>query len=42
MSREIYQIHKDKKFQINRNSTWTTVSLSNIVQYAKIQGITLP
>jgi hypothetical protein len=42
MSREIYQVHRGEEREISRSSTWTTVGLSNVVEYAKIQGITLP
>lgn len=42
MSREIYHVHSGEQKAISRSSTWTTVALSNVVDYAKIQGITLP
>jgi hypothetical protein len=42
MSREIYQVRKGEQKEIGRSSTWTTVALSNVVEYAKIQSITLP
>lgn len=42
MSREIYQIRAGEQKEISRSSTWTTVALSNIVEYAKIQGVSLP
>ena len=42
MSREIYSIRAGEKKEISRSSTWTTVALSNVVEYAKIQGVCLP
>lgn len=42
MSREIYPLLPGEERTINRNCTWTTVSLANIIEYARTQGHTLP
>ena len=42
MSREIYSILDGEKKEISRGCTWTTVSKSNIIEFAKTKGINLP
>ena len=41
MSREIYSLQKGQSVKVNRNSKWCTVSLSNIINFAKTKGTTL-
>ncbi len=38
MSRECYPVQKGETLKINRNSQWTAVSLSNILNFANIKG----
>ena len=42
MSRQIYKVNKGSQRQISRNSTWTTVSKSNVIDYAITLGFVLP
>lgn len=42
MSREVYPLHLGESQLLNRGSSWTAVSLSNVVEFAKIQNASLP
>lgn len=41
MSREIYPVLEGESVKVNRDSKWCTVSLNNMISYAKTKNITL-
>lgn len=41
MSREVYPVQAGEEIKVGRSSTWCTVSLANIVNFARIKGVSL-